>query len=65
VLARETLREIAEALPARKRTVIALQALGYSYREIGELLDYSDTTVNRQLDRAHRRLDPLRAALRS
>jgi RNA polymerase sigma factor (sigma-70 family) len=62
VLARETLREIADALPSRQRTVVALLALGYSYREIGELLEYSYTTVNRQLVRAQRTLRPTRDA---
>lgn len=60
VLAREQLREIAAALPGRKRTVIGLQALGFKQREIAELLGDTERTVDRQLRRAKRQLDPLR-----
>lgn len=58
--ARELLREVAATLPDRKRHRVALQALGFTYREIGELTDSTYTAVNRHLNEAHRLLDPLR-----
>jgi RNA polymerase sigma factor (sigma-70 family) len=65
VLARETLREIAAVLPERKRLVLVLKALGYSYAEIGALLGWSYWTVNRQLMRAYRSVDAIADADRS
>jgi len=61
--ARERLRAVAAALPERKRHMIALLAYGYSYAEIATLTGATPRTVNRQLARAKRRLDPLRDPL--
>lgn len=61
--ARELLSAVAKTLPERKRNLVALQALGYSYREIGALTGASYTAVNRHLSEARRLLAPLRDPL--
>jgi RNA polymerase sigma factor (sigma-70 family) len=58
--ARERLHEVAATLPERKLRIVALQALGYSYTEIAALTGDTPRTVDRQLRRAKRLLDPLR-----
>jgi RNA polymerase sigma factor (sigma-70 family) len=61
--ARIRLAAVAEALPERKRRLVGLRALGFSYREIGAITGDTHWTVNRQLTRAERRLDALREPL--
>jgi DNA-directed RNA polymerase specialized sigma24 family protein len=61
--ARERLREVVAAMPRRQLDMLALVAYGYSYDEIGELTGATWRTVDRQLRRARRALDPLRDAL--
>jgi RNA polymerase sigma factor (sigma-70 family) len=61
--ARERLCEVAATLPERKLRLVALQALGYSYAEIAALTGDTPRTVDRQLRRAKRLLDPLREPL--
>jgi DNA-directed RNA polymerase specialized sigma24 family protein len=61
--ARERLRAVAQALPERKRRLVALQALGFTYTEIADLTGDTPRTVDRQLRCARRLLDPLREPL--
>ena len=61
--ARERLREVVAALPRRQLDAIALRAYGYSYDEIAELTGATWRTVDRQLRRGNRALDPLREPL--
>jgi RNA polymerase sigma factor (sigma-70 family) len=61
--ARERLRAVAQTLPVRKRRLVALQALGFTYAEIAELTGDTPRTVDRQLRYAKRLLDPLREPL--
>jgi len=58
--ARERVREVARALPARQARLVGLQALGFSHAELAALTGDTPRTVDRQLARARRRLDPLR-----
>ena len=58
--AQARLRAVAATLPARQRDLIAWQAVGYSRAELAALTGATPSTVNRQLDCAKRRLDPLR-----
>ena len=57
------LRAVGEVLPERQRRLIALQAIGCSYAELAALTGDTPRTVDRQLARAKRRLDPLREPL--
>ena len=52
----------AAGLSARGQRLVALQAAGLSYREIAELTGDSQRTVERQLLRAHRKLESARSA---
>ena len=61
--ARERLREVVATLARRQVDMLALRAYGYSYDEIVELTGASYRTVDRQLRRARRALDPLRDPL--
>ena len=61
--ARMRLRAVGEALTERQRRLIALQAIGCSYAELAALTGDTPRTVDRQLARAKRRLDPLREPL--
>ena len=59
---RERIMAAARALGALKpdeRLAIVLQALGYSYAEIGELYGWTYTKVNRSLAEGRARLHPL------
>ena len=57
------LRAVGEVLNERQRRLIALQAIGCSYAELAALTGDTPRTVDRQLARAKRRLDPLREPL--
>jgi RNA polymerase sigma factor (sigma-70 family) len=48
--------ELLRALPVRQRTVLLLQAAGFSYEEIAGIIGLSRRTVERQLMRGRRRL---------
>jgi RNA polymerase sigma factor (sigma-70 family) len=61
--ARERLREVAAALSDRQREAIGLLAAGFSYDEIAALTGATHRTVDRQIRRGKRRLDPLRTPL--
>jgi DNA-directed RNA polymerase specialized sigma24 family protein len=54
---------VTETLPARKLRLVALRAVGFSYRDIAAITGDTVRTVDRQLRRAERRLDPLREPL--
>ena len=57
------LQAVAAALSERQRRLIALQAMGYSHGELADLTGDTPRTVDRQLARAKRCLDPLRGPL--
>ena len=59
--AREALRSLS-ALRWRRRRVLVLQAAGYSYKEIAELLGITYTNVNRQITAGRAELRRLRDA---
>ena len=48
--------ELLRALPVRQRTVLLLQAAGFSYEETAEGLGMSRRTVERQIMRGRRKL---------
>ena len=48
--------EFLRALPVRQRTVLLLQAAGFSYEETAESLGLSRRTVERQIMRGRRKL---------
>jgi RNA polymerase sigma factor (sigma-70 family) len=61
--AQERLAEVTRTLPERKRRLVGLRALGFSYRDVAAITGDSVRTVDRQLQRAERRLDALREPL--
>jgi DNA-directed RNA polymerase specialized sigma24 family protein len=61
VEAREALRSLAD-LRWRRRRVLALQAAGYGYKEIAEMLSVTYTNVNRHVTEGRGELRQLRDA---